>query len=86
MYRLVSCFLFPCALLYYNGICMRVCVCVFTSISGDNLDKQLMRYQRRRKGQVVQPFQGEVSDHLHSQEAASALPLSEQGKTPAYGP
>ncbi|KAG7278415.1 hypothetical protein CRUP_038578 [Coryphaenoides rupestris] len=29
-----------------------------TTSLGDNLDKQLVRYQRRRKGQVVQPFQG----------------------------
>ncbi|CAL8345117.1 unnamed protein product [Merluccius merluccius] len=49
-----------------------------TTSLGDNLDKQLVRYQRRRKGHVIQPFQGEVSDHLHSQEAASMLPLSDQ--------
>uniref|UniRef100_A0A8C5CN96 GREB1-like protein n=1 Tax=Gadus morhua TaxID=8049 RepID=A0A8C5CN96_GADMO len=51
-----------------------------TTSLGDNLDKQLVKYQRRRKGLVVQPFQGEVSDHLHSQEAASLLPLADQGK------
>uniref|UniRef100_A0A8C4ZCY2 GREB1-like protein n=1 Tax=Gadus morhua TaxID=8049 RepID=A0A8C4ZCY2_GADMO len=44
-----------------------------TTSLGDNLDKQLVKYQRRRKGLVVQPFQGEVSDHLHSQEAANLL-------------
>ncbi|CAL8313122.1 unnamed protein product [Gadus morhua 'NCC'] len=49
-----------------------------TTSLGDNLDKQLVKYQRRRKGLVVQPFQGEVSDHLHSQEAASLLPLADQ--------
>lgn len=46
---------------------------------GDNLDKQLVRYQRRRKGQVIQPFQGDVTDHIHSQEAASMSPPSDKG-------
>uniref|UniRef100_A0A3Q3MQX2 GREB1 like retinoic acid receptor coactivator n=1 Tax=Mastacembelus armatus TaxID=205130 RepID=A0A3Q3MQX2_9TELE len=40
-----------------------------TTSLGDNLDKQLVRYQRRRKGQVIQPFQGDVTDHIHSQES-----------------
>ncbi|XP_062337035.1 GREB1-like protein [Osmerus eperlanus] len=44
---------------------------------GDNLDKQLVRYQRRRKGQVIQPFQGDVTDHVHSQEASSMVPPSQ---------
>uniref|UniRef100_A0A3B4YBR3 GREB1 like retinoic acid receptor coactivator n=1 Tax=Seriola lalandi dorsalis TaxID=1841481 RepID=A0A3B4YBR3_SERLL len=44
-----------------------------TTSLGDNLDKQLVRYQRRRKGQVIQPFQGDVTDHIHSQEAATEL-------------
>ncbi|KAM3866398.1 GREB1-like protein [Diretmus argenteus] len=48
-----------------------------TTSLGDNLDKQLVRYQRRRKGQVIQPFQGDVTDHIHSQEAASMVPPSE---------
>ncbi|KAF7664564.1 hypothetical protein LDENG_00172890 [Lucifuga dentata] len=48
-----------------------------TTSLGDNLDKQLVRYQRRRKGQVVQPFHGDVTDHIHSQEAASVLPTSD---------
>uniref|UniRef100_A0A3Q1F750 GREB1 like retinoic acid receptor coactivator n=1 Tax=Acanthochromis polyacanthus TaxID=80966 RepID=A0A3Q1F750_9TELE len=47
-----------------------------TTSLGDNLDKQLVRYQRRRKGQVIQPFQGDVTDHIHSQEAASMSPTS----------
>uniref|UniRef100_A0A3Q1HGH0 GREB1 like retinoic acid receptor coactivator n=1 Tax=Anabas testudineus TaxID=64144 RepID=A0A3Q1HGH0_ANATE len=47
-----------------------------TTSLGDNLDKQLVRYQRRRKGQVIQPFQGDVTDHIHSQEAASMSPPS----------
>lgn len=47
--------------------------------SGDNLDKQLVRYQRRRKGQVIQPFQGDVPDYIHSQEAASMSPPSDRG-------
>ncbi|KAM3604656.1 uncharacterized protein V6R79_014421 [Siganus canaliculatus] len=47
-----------------------------TTSLGDNLDKQLVRYQRRRKGQVIQPFQGEVTDYIHSQEAASMSPPS----------
>uniref|UniRef100_A0A6Q2ZFC1 GREB1-like protein n=1 Tax=Esox lucius TaxID=8010 RepID=A0A6Q2ZFC1_ESOLU len=50
-----------------------------TTSLGDNLDKQLLRYQRRRKGQVIQPFQGDVTDHIHSQEAASMVPASESG-------
>lgn len=47
-----------------------------TTSLGDNLDKQLVRYQRRRKGQVIQPFQGDVTDYIHSQEAASMSPPS----------
>ncbi|XP_020510331.1 GREB1-like protein [Labrus bergylta] len=47
-----------------------------TTSLGDNLDKQLVRYQRRRKGQVIQPFQGDVTDYIHSQEAASVSPPS----------
>jgi len=46
---------------------------------GDNLDKQLVRYQRRWKGQVIQPFQGDATDQIHSQEAASMSPPSERG-------
>lgn len=45
-----------------------------TTSLGDNLDKQLVRYQRRQKGQVISPFQGDVTDHIHSQEAASMSP------------
>ncbi|CAB1317321.1 unnamed protein product, partial [Coregonus sp. 'balchen'] len=48
-----------------------------TTSLGDNLDKQLVRIQRRRKGQVIQPFQGDVTDHIHSQEAATMVPPSE---------
>ncbi|XP_069548353.1 GREB1-like protein isoform X2 [Brachyistius frenatus] len=47
-----------------------------TTSLGDNLDKQLVRYQRRRKGQVIQPFQADVNEHIHSQEAASMSPPS----------
>ncbi|XP_036941082.1 GREB1-like protein isoform X3 [Acanthopagrus latus] len=49
-----------------------------TTSLGDNLDKQLVRYQRRRKGQVIQPFQGDVTDYIHSQEAASMSPPSDR--------
>ncbi|KAG7525431.1 hypothetical protein JOB18_026742 [Solea senegalensis] len=49
-----------------------------TTSLGDNLDKQLVRYQRRRRGQVIQPFQGDVTDHIHSQEAASMSPPSDR--------
>nr|XP_061835256.1 GREB1-like protein isoform X2 [Nerophis lumbriciformis] len=49
-----------------------------TTSLGDNLDKQLVRYQRRRKGQVIQPFQGDVTDYIHSQEAASMSPPTER--------
>lgn len=52
--------------------------CLF---SGDNLDKQLVRYQRRRKGQVIQPFQGDGTDCIHSQDAASMSPPSDRGST-----
>uniref|UniRef100_A0A674E403 GREB1 like retinoic acid receptor coactivator n=1 Tax=Salmo trutta TaxID=8032 RepID=A0A674E403_SALTR len=48
-----------------------------TTSLGDNLDKQLVRIQRRRKGQVIQPFQGDVTDHIHSQDAATMVPPSE---------
>ncbi|XP_041847997.1 GREB1-like protein isoform X2 [Melanotaenia boesemani] len=48
-----------------------------TTSLGDNLDKQLVRYQRRRKGQVIQPFQVDVTDHIHSQEAASMSLLAD---------
>uniref|UniRef100_A0A3P8W2V9 GREB1 like retinoic acid receptor coactivator n=1 Tax=Cynoglossus semilaevis TaxID=244447 RepID=A0A3P8W2V9_CYNSE len=51
-----------------------------TTSLGDNLDKQLVRYQRRRKGQMVQPFHGDVSEHIHSQEAASMSPPSDRGE------
>ncbi|XP_026169013.1 GREB1-like protein isoform X3 [Mastacembelus armatus] len=51
-----------------------------TTSLGDNLDKQLVRYQRRRKGQVIQPFQGDVTDHIHSQESASISPPSEKAE------
>uniref|UniRef100_A0A8C9Z865 GREB1 like retinoic acid receptor coactivator n=1 Tax=Sander lucioperca TaxID=283035 RepID=A0A8C9Z865_SANLU len=44
-----------------------------TTSLGDNLDKQLVRYQRRRKGQVIQPFQSDGTYHIHSQEAATEL-------------
>ncbi|XP_061878428.1 GREB1-like protein isoform X3 [Entelurus aequoreus] len=49
-----------------------------TTSLGDNLDKQLVRYQRRRKGQVIQPFQGDVTDYIHSQEAASMSPPTDR--------
>ncbi|XP_055359708.1 GREB1-like protein isoform X3 [Betta splendens] len=51
-----------------------------TTSLGDNLDKQLVRYQRRRKGQVVQPFQGDAAEHIHSQEAASMSPPSDRAE------
>ncbi|XP_076601770.1 GREB1-like protein isoform X1 [Chaetodon auriga] len=51
-----------------------------TTSLGDNLDKQLVRYQRRRKGQVIQPFQGDVTDNIHSQEAASMSPPSDRAE------
>ncbi|KAM9845471.1 GREB1-like protein [Aulostomus maculatus] len=51
-----------------------------TTSLGDNLDKQLVRYQRRRKGQVIQPFQGDVSDHIHSQEPASMSPPTDRAE------
>ncbi|XP_032387534.1 GREB1-like protein isoform X4 [Etheostoma spectabile] len=49
-----------------------------TTSLGDNLDKQLVRYQRRRKGQVIQPFHSDVTYHIHSQEAASMSPPSDR--------
>ncbi|KAM9322802.1 GREB1-like protein isoform 2-T3 [Pholidichthys leucotaenia] len=48
-----------------------------TTSLGDNLDKQLVRYQCKRKGQVIQPFQGDVTDNIHSQEVASMSPPSQ---------
>uniref|UniRef100_A0A8C7IBV5 GREB1 like retinoic acid receptor coactivator n=1 Tax=Oncorhynchus kisutch TaxID=8019 RepID=A0A8C7IBV5_ONCKI len=49
-----------------------------TTSLGDNLDKQLVRIQRRRKGHVIQPFQGDVTDHIHSQDAATMVPPSDE--------
>uniref|UniRef100_A0A8C1JT11 GREB1-like protein n=1 Tax=Cyprinus carpio TaxID=7962 RepID=A0A8C1JT11_CYPCA len=43
---------------------------------GDNMDKQLVRYQRKRKDRVVQPFQGHLTEYIHSQEAAAMVPES----------
>ncbi|XP_034743382.1 GREB1-like protein isoform X2 [Etheostoma cragini] len=51
-----------------------------TTSLGDNLDKQLVRYQRRRKGQVIQPFHSDVTYHIHSQEAASMSPPSDRAE------
>uniref|UniRef100_A0A8C7YA57 GREB1 like retinoic acid receptor coactivator n=1 Tax=Oryzias sinensis TaxID=183150 RepID=A0A8C7YA57_9TELE len=48
-----------------------------TTSLGDNLDKQLVRYQRRRKGQVTLPYQGDVPEHFHSQETARCLNSSQ---------
>lgn len=44
------------------------------------MDKQLVRYQRKRKGRVVQPFQGHLTEYIHSQEAAAMLPESGPGE------
>uniref|UniRef100_A0A671KRQ6 GREB1-like protein n=1 Tax=Sinocyclocheilus anshuiensis TaxID=1608454 RepID=A0A671KRQ6_9TELE len=41
---------------------------------GDNMDKQLVRYQRKRKDRVVQPFQGHLTEYIHSQEATAMVP------------
>lgn len=70
--------------IYKKRICLDVrfmFVCNYGDclFSGDNLDKQLVRYQRRRKGQVIQPFQGDVTDYIHSQEAASMSPPPDRG-------
>uniref|UniRef100_A0A8C7UJC9 GREB1-like protein n=1 Tax=Oncorhynchus mykiss TaxID=8022 RepID=A0A8C7UJC9_ONCMY len=51
-----------------------------TTSLGDNLDKQLLHIQRQRKGQVIQPFQGDVTDHIPSHEAATMVPPSESGE------
>ncbi|XP_041698325.1 GREB1-like protein [Coregonus clupeaformis] len=48
-----------------------------TTSLGHNLDKQLVHIQRLRKGQVIQPFQGDVTDHIQSQVAATMVPPSE---------
>uniref|UniRef100_H2U8H3 GREB1 like retinoic acid receptor coactivator n=1 Tax=Takifugu rubripes TaxID=31033 RepID=H2U8H3_TAKRU len=55
-----------------------------TTSLGDNLDKQLVRYQRRRKGQVIQPFQADVTDYIHSQEAATRCCHDDQYSTFIY--
>lgn len=49
-----------------------------TTSLGDNLDKQLVRYQRRQKGQGVPAFQGDITDPIHSQEGASMLPHTDR--------
>uniref|UniRef100_A0A673KYZ4 GREB1-like protein n=1 Tax=Sinocyclocheilus rhinocerous TaxID=307959 RepID=A0A673KYZ4_9TELE len=46
---------------------------------GDNMNKQLVRYQRKRKDRVVQPFQGHLTEYIHSQEAAAMVPESGPG-------
>uniref|UniRef100_A0A673ZKK8 GREB1 like retinoic acid receptor coactivator n=1 Tax=Salmo trutta TaxID=8032 RepID=A0A673ZKK8_SALTR len=48
-----------------------------TTSLGDNLDKQLLHIQRQRKGQVIKAFQGDVTNHIPSQEAATMVPPSE---------
>uniref|UniRef100_A0A8C5HLU0 GREB1-like protein n=1 Tax=Gouania willdenowi TaxID=441366 RepID=A0A8C5HLU0_GOUWI len=45
-----------------------------TTSLGENLDKQLLRYQRRRRGKVVQ---GEVTETIHSQEGGAMSPTTE---------
>lgn len=64
---------------YSCVVCQALCDHGDSLFLGDNLDKQLVRYQRRRKGQVIQPFQGDVTDYIHSQEAASMSPPSDKG-------
>ncbi|XP_030629772.1 GREB1-like protein [Chanos chanos] len=50
---------------------------LFRSTSlGDNLDKQLVKYQRRMKDLVIQPFQGDITDYINPEEAAAMLPVS----------
>lgn len=49
-------------------------------VTGDNMDKQLVRYQRKRKDRVVQPFQGHLTEYIHSQEAAAMIPESGPGE------
>lgn len=44
------------------------------------MDKQLVRYQRKRKDRVVQPFQGHLTEYIHSQEAAAMVPESGPGE------
>uniref|UniRef100_A0A673ZK92 GREB1 like retinoic acid receptor coactivator n=1 Tax=Salmo trutta TaxID=8032 RepID=A0A673ZK92_SALTR len=51
-----------------------------TTSLGDNLDKQLLHIQRQRKGQVIKAFQGDVTNHIPSQEAATMVPPSESGE------
>ncbi|XP_066537902.1 GREB1-like protein [Hoplias malabaricus] len=41
---------------------------------GNDLEKELMRYQRRRKQQVVQPFQSDLTEYVHCDEAAAMVP------------
>uniref|UniRef100_A0AAR2KX77 GREB1-like protein n=1 Tax=Pygocentrus nattereri TaxID=42514 RepID=A0AAR2KX77_PYGNA len=41
---------------------------------GDDLEKQLVQYQRRRKQQVVQPFLSDLNEYVHCEEAAAMVP------------
>lgn len=50
-----------------------------SSSLGNNLEKQLLKYQRRRKDQVILPFQGDVTDYIHAQEAVAMVPASKPG-------
>ncbi|KAG9339202.1 hypothetical protein JZ751_024061 [Albula glossodonta] len=48
-----------------------------TTSLGDSLDRQLTRFQRRRGDLVTPPFQGDVSDCIHVQEAAAMVPTAD---------
>uniref|UniRef100_A0A8B9GUP8 GREB1-like protein n=1 Tax=Astyanax mexicanus TaxID=7994 RepID=A0A8B9GUP8_ASTMX len=46
---------------------------------GDDLEKELVRYQRRRKQQVVQPFHSDLTEYIHCEEAAGMVPDTANG-------
>ncbi|KAJ8408182.1 hypothetical protein AAFF_G00264100 [Aldrovandia affinis] len=45
-----------------------------TTSLGDSLDRQLARFERRRGELVTPPFQGDITESIHTQEAAAMLP------------
>ncbi|XP_076828572.1 GREB1-like protein isoform X2 [Brachyhypopomus gauderio] len=44
---------------------------------GDDLEKELVRYQRRRKQQMVPPLPGDLKEYVHSQEAVGMVTETE---------
>ncbi|XP_064202984.1 GREB1-like protein isoform X1 [Anguilla rostrata] len=48
-----------------------------TTSLGDSLDRQLARFQQRRGELVTPPFHADISDCIHTQEAAAMVPTAD---------